>query len=60
MDTHLIVFYEEKVLITIDVGKICWSSKSQILDWYADKYAFEREKLSGVWSKQIKFEPVQH
>ena len=54
MEDTFIVFWKGKVLIVLrNLPTLPHPSPAQVLDWFAENYAFYREDLSGCWSQSI-------
>lgn len=50
-----VIYYEKKLLIVLN-GDMQLLSSNDVLNWYAAKYAFERDKLSGYFVDTIEIE----
>lgn len=60
MENGIVIFYDGQVLTTIVVNKTELKSLSEILDYYAEEFGFERKRISGTRTNIIDITDVQH
>lgn len=60
MQDTLVIFYDGVVLVVLTNVKVVSPNKIEILDWYANVYAFERKKLNAVWTQSISVENMKY
>ncbi len=54
MEDTFIIFYKRKILITLTGFKGSpFPPTENVLDWYGKNYGFEREQLTGCYSRSI-------
>lgn len=47
------IFYENKILVILTGLYVPLPLPNNVLDWYANNYAFERNKLTGCYCQSI-------
>ena len=53
---QLVVFWKKMMLVIISgVPVRSQINTARILDWYAEKYLFERKELTGVWLDTVSY-----
>lgn len=60
MENGIVIFYDDQVLTTIVVHRTELKSLSEILDYYAEEFGFERKRISGVRSNIIDITDIQY
>lgn len=52
MTQTFVVFFDGGLFVVIRNVPQLWL-RNMVLDWYAEKYAIDREKITGEWSQEI-------
>lgn len=57
-----VIFHDQKLLVTLtNINSLCIAPlPTEVLDWYAKHYAFERSKLSGYWCHSIDVKDMKY